>query len=739
MSENKQNKQNPTSQKAEKQKADKKNTASTPGPSRIMIFYFLIAAILGVWILYSYYGDQFSPDQIHYSKFRTELKNENVSEVTVQGDRIEGHMKEPITQTTADGDTVRYTEFVTHLPSFGDDELMALLEQSNAEVTTIPERDNTWLYFIFMTLPFLLILIIAITWYRRMNSQGQGMFSIGKSQAKLHKPGEGKKTTFDDVAGGDEAKRELQEIVSYLKSPGKFEKLGVKVPKGVLLYGAPGTGKTLMARAVAGEAGVPFYIITGSDFMEMLVGVGAKRVREMFKNAKEAAPAIIFIDELDSIGRRRGAGLGGGHDEREQTLNQLLSEMDGFEENESVIVMAATNRPDILDKALLRPGRFNRRVEVGLPSQDDRVKILQIHAKNKPMAEDVDFENVSRGTPGFTGADLENLLNEAAMMTARDDRDQIIQHDIDLARDKILMGLERKGVVLDEEERKMLAYHEAGHAIVAAALDNTDPVHKVTIIPRGQAMGVTQQLPERDQYLYRKEHLLDRLAVIMGGRAAERIVFDTETSGAENDLKQVTKLARKMVLDWGMSNMFRYTALGGQREEVFLGEQMGSQRQYSDETAREADKAVNAILEEAYNRAEATLKKYKKAFDSLANSLLEREEVLGDEILKLVGKKPSAPKKTTEAGSIGGQNGSKNRRKSGNTSKTEEKSSTGSDKQSTEEPTETDTHNAQDDGKSTLKETPGQDGQTGNNDEKSRQDHTSKSSENVDSDNPDKK
>ncbi len=631
-----------------------------PGPSRIMVFYFLVAAILGAWILYSYYGGQFTPDQIQYSTFRGELKQNNVSEITVQGDRVEGKLKEPSLRRAADGDTITYTEFITYLPSFGDDELMVLLEQSNVDVTTIPERDNSWLYFLFMTLPFLLIVIIAIAWYRRMNSQGQGMFSIGKSQAKLHRPGEGKRTTFDDVAGTDEAKRELQEMVTYLKDPSKFEKLGAKVPKGVLLYGAPGTGKTLMARAVAGEAGVPFYSITGSDFMEMLVGVGAKRVREMFKNAKEAAPAIIFIDELDSIGRRRGAGLGGGHDEREQTLNQLLSEMDGFETNDSVVVMAATNRPDILDKALLRPGRFNRRVEVGLPSQEDRVKILEIHAKNKPLADDVDFHSVSRGTPGFSGADLENLLNEAAMLTARDNRDKISQRDIDMARDKIIMGLERRGVVLDDEERRLLAYHEAGHAIVAAALDNTDPVHKVTIIPRGQAMGVTQQLPERDQYLYRKEHLLDRLAVIMGGRAAERMIFNTATSGAENDLKQVTKLARKMVLDWGMSETFRYTALGGQREEVFLGEQMGHQREYSDETAREADRAVNDILKEAYNRAESVLKKHKKAFDRLAELLLEKEEVLGDEILRLVGKKPRAPKKTTIAGSIGGQNGSRN-------------------------------------------------------------------------------
>jgi len=369
-----------------------------PGPSRIMVFYFLIAAILGVWILYSYYGAQMSPDQIHYSTFRTELKDNNVKQVVVQGERIEGELRSASKRRTAEGDSIAFTEFVTYLPSFGDDELMALLEQSNAEVTTIPERDNTWIYFLFMTLPFLLILIIAIAWYRRMNTQGQGMFSIGKSQAKLHRPGDGKRTTFDDVAGADEAKRELQEIVSYLKEPSKFEKLGVKVPKGILLYGAPGTGKTLMARAVAGEAGVPFYSITGSDFMEMLVGVGAKRVREMFKNAKEAAPAIIFIDELDSIGRRRGAGLGGGHDEREQTLNQLLSEMDGFEANESVIVMAATNRPDILDKALLRPGGLTEGWKSAFPRRKTESRSCRSTPATNPLPT-MSTLKASRGEP----------------------------------------------------------------------------------------------------------------------------------------------------------------------------------------------------------------------------------------------------------------------------------------------------------------------------------------------------
>ncbi|MEX0771615.1 MAG: ATP-dependent zinc metalloprotease FtsH [Balneolales bacterium] len=623
---------------AKSRNAAPKNPPDT-GISGIMIFYLLIIAVLGLWLIYSYYNDALGPEPIEYSTFKNELRQGNIEEIRVEGEHLQGQLHDSSTQVTAEDDTVRYSEFETYIPPFGDDNLMPLLEEYEVSVAVVPERDNTWLWIFFMMVPFFLIVVVAFMVFRRMQSGGQGgMFSIGKSQARLHKPGEGKRTTFDDVAGSEEAKQELQEIVAYLKEPSKFIKLGVKVPKGVLLYGAPGTGKTLMGRAVAGEAEVPFFIITGSDFMEMLVGVGAKRVREMFKNAKEMAPSIIFIDELDSIGRRRGTGLGGGHDEREQTLNQLLSEMDGFEPHENVIVMAATNRPDILDKALLRPGRFNRRVEVTLPTKDDRVKILKVHARDKPLADDVDMEKIARGTPGFSGADLENLLNEAALLTGRDDRDKITQSDIDLARDKVTMGLERKSIVLEEEERRLLAYHEGGHAIVAAVLENTDPIHKVSIVPRGQAMGVTQQMPNGDRYLYRREYLLDRLAVIMGGRAAERMIFDTATSGAENDLKQVTKLARKMVLDWGMSEKFRYTALGGQREEVFLGEQMGSQREYSDETAREADKEANNILEQAFHRAEDVLKKNKDALDQLAELLLEREEITGDEILKLVGK-----------------------------------------------------------------------------------------------------
>ena len=631
---------NKTNNQKRQQPGSQPGHKPTPqGLSGIGLFYLLIASILGFWLIYSYYNTALAPEQISYSAFKSELRQGNVEEVTIQGERMEGSLQEPTTRTDAEDDTLRFSEFETYVPPFGDDELMALLENHQVIVAVLPESDTNWIWMIFMIFPFFLILIIGFIMFRRMQGGGnQGMFSMGKSQARLHKPEEGKRTTFADVAGSKEAKKELEEIVEYLKEPAKFEKLGVKLPKGVLLYGAPGTGKTLLSRAVAGEAEVPFFYISGSDFMEMLVGVGAKRVRDMFKNAKEASPSIIFIDELDSIGRRRGTGLGGGHDEREQTLNQLLSEMDGFEPHENVIVMAATNRPDILDKALLRPGRFNRRVEISLPTKDDRIEILKVHARNKPLGDDVDLDKVARGTPGFSGADLENLLNEGALLTGRDNRDSITERDIDLARDKVTMGLERSGVVLDEEERRLLAYHEAGHAIVAAALDNTDPIHKVTITPRGQAMGVTQQMPEGDRYLYRKEYLLDRLAVIMGGRAAERMIFNTATSGAENDLKQVTKLARKMVLDWGMSEKFRFTALGGQRDEVFLGEQMGSQREYSDETAREADKEANNILEEAFHRAEDVLTRYRNALDNLADLLLEKEEVMGEEIVELVGK-----------------------------------------------------------------------------------------------------
>ncbi|MDX1568091.1 MAG: ATP-dependent zinc metalloprotease FtsH, partial [Longimicrobiales bacterium] len=539
-----------------------------------------------------------------------------------------------------EGDTARYEEFSTFVPPFAGEELMSDLEARGVQVRAQPEGDGSWWPILWMVLPFALLLFLGWAALQRARQQGQGMLNIGKSKAKLYDKEESEGTTFDEVAGAEGAKRELQQVIEFLKEPERFHRLGADIPKGVLLVGPPGTGKTLMARAVAGEAEVPFFSITGSDFMEMFVGVGAKRVRDLFENAKEASPSIIFIDELDSIGRQRGAGLGGGHDEREQTLNQLLSELDGFEPTTDVIVIAATNRPDILDPALLRPGRFDRRVTVHLPTADQRLEILKIHAKDKPLDPEVDLEEIAQGTPGLSGADLENLLNEAALIAAQKDEEKITRDHLEQARDKVLMGLEREGMALTDEEKELLSYHESGHALVAVALPNTDPLHKVTIVPRGRAMGVTQQLPEEERYIYQKEYMLDRLAVMMGGRAAEDLVFDTATSGAEDDLRQATKLARKMVLSFGMSEKIGPISPGGAKEQVFLGEEIAQQREYSDETAREVDEEVRKIVSEAYDRARTVLSENRDALDRLASRLLEEEEVSGKAVLEILNGKP---------------------------------------------------------------------------------------------------
>jgi len=599
-----------------------------------MIIWIVLAALLALY-LYTYFGGGAATgDQISYSEFREQIRDENVSRVVVRGNQVTGELKSPATHTV-DGSSTEYETFTTYLPSFGDEKLMDMLDETSVEVVTEPQSDFPWGLVIMGLLPVVLIFGIGYIFLRRMQSQGQGLFSVRKSKAKLYDKDEAN-TTFDDVAGAEGAKEELTEIIEFLKNPNRFERLGGKIPKGVLLVGPPGTGKTLMAKAVAGEAEVPFFSVSGSDFMEMFVGVGASRVRDMFDEAKKNAPAIIFIDELDSIGRQRGAGVGGGHDEREQTLNQMLSELDGFEENEGVVVMAATNRPDILDPALTRPGRFDRQITVPLPTKDAREEILRIHSRNKPLAEDVNLERLAAGTPGFSGADLENLLNESALLAGRYDHEAIQFSDVEEARDKVMMGLERKGLALDEEERRLLAYHEAGHAIVAACLDHADPIHKVTIVPRGKAMGVTQQMPDKDKYLYRREYILDRLAVVMGGRAAEEIIFDTATSGAENDLKQVRKMARKMVLDWGMGDTFKHIALGEDQGQVFLGEELSKGRNYSDDTARQVDDEVRAISERAFQRAVETLEENREAFDGLADLLLEHEVVSGEDVLNLV-------------------------------------------------------------------------------------------------------
>ncbi len=599
-----------------------------------LILWVTALSLLALWG-YSIFGFEMAGGELSYSRFRQEVKDGNVERVRIEGKKITGNFRTPVMRSVGDGDSTRAETFRTYAPEVSE-ALVQDLRDANAEVIVRPESDFPWSLIILGLLPVFLILGVGYLFLRRMQSQGQGLFSVRKSKAKLYDK-EDEQTTFEDVAGQEGAKEELEEIIEYLKEPGRFSNLGGKVPKGVLLVGPPGTGKTLMARAVAGEAEVPFYSVSGSDFMEMFVGVGASRVRDMFEEAKKNSPAIIFVDELDSIGRQRGAGLGGGHDEREQTLNQLLSELDGFEKNESVVVMAATNRPDILDSALTRPGRFDRQITVDLPMQKARVAILEIHARNKPLADDVDLERVAQNTPGFSGADLENLLNEAALLAGREGAEEITGEHIDEARDKVIMGLKRKGMVLTDDMKRLLAYHEGGHAINAAALEHADPIHKVTIVPRGKAMGVTQQLPEEEKYLYRREYVLDRLAVIMGGRAAEELIFDTATSGAENDLKQVRQMARKMVLDWGMGENFRHVALGEDQGNVFLGEELAKGRNYSDATAREVDQEVRRITEEAFERAKNTLEANRDALDRLADLLIEDEEVPGEKVVALLG------------------------------------------------------------------------------------------------------
>jgi cell division protease FtsH len=577
---------------------------------------------------------------LSYTDFRDAVQAGRVKDITVKGSLIEGRFKKGASPAKGASGKASGTpaplRFTTHLPPFGDSGLLALLEKNDVELNVKPQSHTDWLLLIVTVLPIALLVWLGFAFMGRLRQQGQQMFGMGKSRAHRYVK-RAESTGFGDVAGAAGAKTELREIVGFLRQPAHYQRLGGKPPKGVLFVGPPGTGKTLLARATAGEAEVPFFSITGSDFMEMLVGVGASRVRDLFRDARRSAPAIVFIDELDSIGRRRGAGIGGGHDEREQTLNQLLSEMDGFEPNAGVIVMAATNRPDILDPALLRPGRFDRRISVELPGLRARAAILRIHARNKVVGPDVDLDDVARGTPGFSGADLENLLNEAALLAARRDRQAIGAADVEEARDKVLLGLEREGLSLTREECRQLAFHEGGHAVVAAVLPRADPVHKVSIVPRGRALGGTQQLPRRDRYVVSREFLLDRMAVMLGGRAAEEQALDSVTSGAEQDLREATGLARKMVFDWGMSPRFAHLALGGPRENVFLGEEIAARRKHSEETAREADEEVRALLEEAHRRAAAALREHEDGLTHLAEALLEHEELPGSRVLEILG------------------------------------------------------------------------------------------------------
>jgi cell division protease FtsH len=552
---------------------------------------------------------------IGYSDFISMVESGNVMQVIIQGNNLTG--------TSSQG------PFKTVSPD--DPDLIPLLRRNGVKIEVKPEGSSTWFQIFTYWVPILLFVGIWIFFIRQMQAGGGKALSFGKSRARLMNESQ-EKVTFEDVAGIDEAKEELQEIIDFLRDPKKFTRLGGRIPKGVLLVGSPGTGKTLLARAIAGEAGVPFFSISGSDFVEMFVGVGASRVRDLFVQGKKNAPCIIFIDEIDAVGRHRGAGLGGGHDEREQTLNQLLVEMDGFESNEGVILISATNRPDVLDPALLRPGRFDRQVVVPVPDIKGREEILKVHVKKTVLSNDVDIHVLARGTPGFTGADLENMVNEAALMGARRGKDKVEMIEFEDAKDKVLMGTERRSMIISNEEKKATAYHESGHALVAKLLPNTDPIHKVTIIPRGRALGITQQLPIDEKHTYPKDYLLNNICILMGGRAAEEIVLNIKTTGAGNDIERATELARKMVCDYGMSDKLGPLSFGKKEEQIFLGREISQHRDYSEETARKIDQEVRDIVTGSYDKTHKLIEDNLTTLHAMANALLEKETLEGSDI-----------------------------------------------------------------------------------------------------------
>ena len=589
-----------------------------------LLWVVIIVLVFLLWSLFN--TAKGASEQIPYSTFLDRVNQGYVEKVTVRGDEIRGE-----TKTAAPGGK---RDFHTTGPLSWPDELYKRFEEKGVVVEFEPQRDAPFITALITWAPFLFLIGLWIFFMRQMQAGGNKALSFGKSKAKLLS-GSAKKVTFKDVAGVDEAKVELHEIIEFLKEPQKFTKLGGKIPKGVLLMGPPGTGKTLLARAIAGEANVPFFSISGSDFVEMFVGVGASRVRDLFEQGKKNAPCIIFIDEIDAVGRHRGAGLGGGHDEREQTLNQLLVEMDGFESNDGVILIAGTNRPDVLDPALLRPGRFDRRVVVDLPDLKGREGILRVHTRNIPLAEDVDLPVISRGTPGFSGADIANLVNEAALNAARYDKKKVQMVDFEYAKDKVIMGVERKSMMMSDREKRNTAYHESGHTIVAAMLPAADPLHKVTIIPRGRALGLTQQLPTEDKYSYSKRYLEAMLAVLMGGRIAEEVFIGEITTGAGNDIERATQMARRMVCEWGMSDLGPAT-FGKKEEAIFLGREFAQHQDYSEATAVEIDKEVRRILDKAYKASHDIIANNKTALDRIARKLLERETLDGSEVNEII-------------------------------------------------------------------------------------------------------
>ena len=587
---------------------------------------FFLYAALGLLIFFGvqqYNENTNAPEQVSFSEFKSLIGENAVAEAIIKEQSNTVHFKV----------TGKSEVFNTEYPEGFEGEVFQLLVDADIELSTDTEPAGFQDYFIAF-LPWLFLAGFMFYMFSQVRTNGNQIMQFGKSKAK-EMDEETPKVTFKDVAGAEEAKEELEEIKEFLKSPEKFNNLGAKIPKGVLLVGPPGTGQPLLARAVAGESNVPFYSISGSDFVEMFVGVGASRVRDLFKKAKESSPAIIFIDEIDAVGRMRGAGLGGGHDEREQTLNQLLVEMDGFESNQGVILMAATNRPDVLDPALLRPGRFDRQVIVDRPDLDGRTQILKVHSKDKPLVKTIDLKTIAKQTPGFTGADLANLLNESALLAARKNKKTISNTDIENSIDRVLAGPEKKSRLMSEEEKKIIAYHETGHALVGWALPNADPIHKVTIIPRGRALGYTQALPESEKYLSSKAELKDRLAMLMGGRVAEELVFKDPTTGASNDIEKATDIARRMVMEFGMSDKLGPMLFGKGSNEVFLGRDYGRQQDYSDEVASSIDDEVKILLNDAHITAGKILKKFKKQMDAMVDILMEKETIDREEVAKV--------------------------------------------------------------------------------------------------------
>jgi cell division protease FtsH len=581
-----------------------------------LVFWGIIFVIL-IFLFQFFYG---KPRQTvldkNYSDFIVAVESSQVREVEAQGRNI--------TWKDVNGKT-----FKTYVPE--DPEMIRILREKRVVINAKKESDTSLFQILINLFPMILLIGVWLFFMRQMQIGGGKALSFGKSKAKILTK-EQHQITFENVAGIEEAKDELEEIIAFLRDPKKFTKLGGRIPKGVLLIGAPGTGKTLLARAIAGEADVPFFSISGSDFVEMFVGVGASRVRDLFLQGKQNAPCIIFIDEIDAVGRHRGAGLGGGHDEREQTLNQLLVEMDGFESNEGVILIAATNRPDVLDPALLRPGRFDRQVVVPVPDVKGREEILKVHSKKIPLAEDVNLTLLARGTPGFTGADLENLVNEAALLAARLGKERVEMADLEQAKDKVMMGVERKSMIIPLEERRITAYHEAGHTLVAKMIPGTDPIHKVTIIPRGRALGITQQLPIDEKHTYPKDYLLNNIAIMMGGRAAEELVLNSQTTGAGNDIERSTEIARKMVCEWGMSDNLGPLSFGKKEEQIFLGREFAQHRDYSEDTARSIDNEIRTIVIQGHERAKEIIQTNMAILHKLANTLLEKEVLDGHQI-----------------------------------------------------------------------------------------------------------